>query len=105
MRVLVVEDESRMAEVIRRSLAKEGLAADVAGRGEDALGMAAAVDYDAIGLDVMLPGMSRFETCPTMRERGVWAPGPMLTAREGAGGPGRGPGSRGRDHPRQALRL
>jgi two-component system OmpR family response regulator len=82
MRVLVVEDESRMADVIRRSLAKEGLAADVAGRGEDALGMAAAVDYDAIVLDVMLPGMSGFETCRTMRERGVWAPVLMLTARE-----------------------
>ena len=82
MRVLVVEDESRMADVIRRSLAKEGLAADVAGRGEDALDMAAAVDYDAIVLDVMLPGMSGFETCRAMRERGVWAPVLMLTARE-----------------------
>jgi len=80
--VLVVEDELRMADVIRRSLAKEGLAADVAGRGEDALGMVAAVDYDAIVLDVMLPGMSGFETCRTMRERGVWAPVLMLTARE-----------------------
>jgi two-component system OmpR family response regulator len=82
MRVLVVEDESRMADVIRRSLAKEGLAADVAGRGEDALAMVAAVDYDAIVLDVMLPGMSGFETCRTMRERGVWAPVLMLTARD-----------------------
>jgi two-component system, OmpR family, response regulator len=85
MRVLVVEDESRMADVIRRSLAKEGLAADVAGRGEDALGMVAAVDYDAIVLDVMLPGMSGFEICRTMRERGVWAPVLMLTAREAVG--------------------
>ena len=82
MRVLVVEDESRMADVIRRSLAKEGLAADVAGRGEDALGMVAAVDYDAIVLDVMLPGLSGFETCRTMRERGIWVPVLMLTARE-----------------------
>jgi two-component system, OmpR family, response regulator len=82
MRVLVVEDEPRMADVIRRSLAKAGLAADVAARGEEALGMAAAVDYDAIVLDVMLPGMSGFETCRSMRERGVWAPVLMLTARE-----------------------
>jgi two-component system OmpR family response regulator len=82
MRVLVVEDESRMADVIRRSLAKEGLAADVAARGEDALGMVAAVEYDAIVLDVMLPGISGFETCRAMRERGVWAPVLMLTARE-----------------------
>src|SRR5437763_9804506 len=82
MRVLVVEDEARMADVIRRSLAKQGLAADVTGNGEDALGMAAAVDYDAIVLDVMLPGMSGFDTCRSMRERGVWAPVLMLTARE-----------------------
>ena len=56
MRVLVVEDEQRMASVIRRSLVKEGLAADVAQRGEDALWMARVVDYDAIVLDLMLPG-------------------------------------------------
>jgi two-component system OmpR family response regulator len=82
MRVLVVEDEPRMASVIRRSLAKEGLAADVAGRGEEALWMAEAVDYDAIVLDVMLPGLSGFETCRALREREVWAPVLMLTARE-----------------------
>src|SRR5438067_647881 len=82
MRVLVVEDEPRMASVIRRSLAKEGLAADVADRGEEALWMAQAVPYDAIVLDVMLPGISGFETCKQLRERGVWAPVLMLTARE-----------------------
>src|SRR2546423_9113429 len=82
MRVLVVEDEERMASVIRRSLAKDGLAADVAGRGEDALWMAAAVDYDAIVLDLMLPGMSGFETCRRLREGGVWAPVLILTARD-----------------------
>jgi two-component system, OmpR family, response regulator len=82
MRVLVVEDESRMADVIRRSLLKQGLTADVAARGEEALGMAAAVDYDAIVLDVMLPGMSGFQTCRSMRDRGVWAPVLMLTARD-----------------------
>jgi two-component system OmpR family response regulator len=82
MRVLVVEDEPRMASVIRRSLAKEGLAADVAGDGEEALWMAAAVDYDAIVLDVMLPGRSGFEVCRRLRERGVWSPVLMLTARE-----------------------
>jgi two-component system OmpR family response regulator len=83
MRVLVVEDETRMAGVICRSLAKEGLAADVAERGEDALWMAEAVDYDAIVLDVMLPGASGFETCRALRERGVWSPVLMLTARDG----------------------
>ena len=82
MRVLVVEDELRMASVIRRSLAKEGLATDVTARGEESLEMAAAVDYDAIILDVMLPDMSGFDTCRSMRERGVWAPVLMLTARD-----------------------
>jgi len=81
--VLVVEDEPRMASVIRRSLEKEGLAADLAGRGEDALWMAAAVEYDAIVLDVMLPGLSGFDVCRLLRDRDVWAPVLMLTAREG----------------------
>jgi two-component system OmpR family response regulator len=83
VRVLVVEDEPRMASVIRRSLEKEGLAADHAGRGEDALWMAAAVEYDAIVLDVMLPGLSGFDVCRLLRDRDVWAPVLMLTAREG----------------------
>ena len=81
--MLVVEDEPRMASVIRRSLEREGLAADVAGKGEDALWMAAAVEYDAIVLDVMLPGVSGFDACRLLRERGVWAPVLMLTARDG----------------------
>ena len=78
----MVEDEPRMASVIRRSLGKVGMAADVAARGEDAILMATAVDYDAIVLDVMLPGISGFETCRVLRERCVWAPVLMLTARE-----------------------
>jgi two-component system, OmpR family, response regulator len=82
MRVLVVEDQPRMASVIRRSLEKEGFAADVAREGGEALWMAAAVDYDAILLDVMLPGRSGFEVCRGLRERGVWAPVLMLTARD-----------------------
>jgi two-component system OmpR family response regulator len=83
MRVLVVEDETRMADVIRRSLTKEGLATDVARDGEDALAMSAGVDYDVIVLDVMLPGRSGFEVCAVLRERGVWSPVLMLTARDG----------------------
>jgi two-component system, OmpR family, response regulator len=82
MRVLVVEDEPRMASVIRRSLAKEGLAADVTGRGADGVWMAGATDYDAIVLDVMLPDTSGFEVCRTLRKQGVWAPVLMLTARD-----------------------
>jgi two-component system, OmpR family, response regulator len=83
MRVLVVEDEVRMANLIRLSLSKEGLAADVACDGEQAIWMASAVDYDAIVLDVMLPRCSGFEACKILRQRGVWSPVLMLTARDG----------------------
>jgi two-component system OmpR family response regulator len=83
MRVLVVEDEVRMANVIRLSLTREGVATDVAHDAEQALWMAAAVEYDAIVLDVMLPGRSGFEACKILRERGIWSPVLMLTARDG----------------------
>jgi two-component system, OmpR family, response regulator len=82
VRVLIVEDEPRMASLISRGLGKEGLSADVAGNGEDALWMAGAHDYDVIVLDVMLPRMSGFETCRRLRSSGVWAPVLMLTARD-----------------------
>jgi two-component system OmpR family response regulator len=81
MRVLVVEDQVRVASLLRRALRREGLAADVAVRGEDALWMAAATRYDAILLDVMLPGIDGFETCRRLRVAGVWTPVLMLTAR------------------------
>jgi two-component system OmpR family response regulator len=82
MRVLVVEDEVKMAALIRRGLREEGLAADVAIRGEDALWMAAATAYDAIVLDVMLPGIDGFETCRRLRGGDIWSPVLMLTARD-----------------------
>jgi two-component system OmpR family response regulator len=82
MRVLVVEDVVKMASLIRRGLREEGLAADVAIKGEDALWMAGATDYDVIVLDVMLPGIDGFETCRRLREDGVGAPVLMLTARD-----------------------
>jgi two-component system OmpR family response regulator len=82
MRVLVVEDEIKMASLIRRGLRSEGLAADVAINGEDALWMAAATSYDAIVLDVMLPGIDGFETCRRLRGESIWAPVLMLTARD-----------------------
>ena len=82
MKILVVEDELRMASLIRRGLVTEGLAADVAATGEDALWMAQAHEYDAIVLDVMLPGINGFETCRRLRREGVWAPVLMLTARD-----------------------
>ncbi len=71
-----------MAALLRRGLREEGLAVDVAARGEDALPRAAATEYDAIVLDVMLPGIDGFETCRRLREDGVWAPVLMLTARD-----------------------
>src|SRR5438874_4759088 len=82
MRVLVVEDEIKMAALLRRGLSEEGLAVDVAGSGEDGLVRAEATDYDAIVLDVMLPGIDGFETCRRLREQGSWAPVLMLTARD-----------------------
>jgi two-component system OmpR family response regulator len=82
MRVLVVEDEVKMAGLIRRGLREEGIAADVTERGEDALWMAGSTDYDAIVLDVMLPGIDGFETCRRLRGDGVWSPVLMLTARD-----------------------
>jgi two-component system OmpR family response regulator len=82
MRVLVVEDELKMASLIRRGLRDEGLLADVAVTGEDALWMAAATAYDAVVLDVGLPGLDGFQTVQRLREDGVWAPVLMLTARD-----------------------
>ena len=63
MRILVVEDEDKMARLLQRGLGAEGLATDVAGTGEDAVWMATSTAYDAIVLDVMLPGMDGLETC------------------------------------------
>jgi two-component system, OmpR family, response regulator len=83
MRALVVEDEVKMAALIRRGLVEEGYAADVARTGEEALWMARATPYDAIVLDVMLPGRNGLEVCRSLRESGVWSPILMLTARDG----------------------
>jgi two-component system OmpR family response regulator len=82
MRVLIIEDDLKMASLIRRGLRDDGMAADVAIKGKDALWMAGSTDYDAIVLDVMLPGMDGFEVCKRLREDGVWSPVLMLTARD-----------------------
>jgi two-component system, OmpR family, response regulator len=82
VRVLVVEDEVKLASLIRRGLREEGLLADVAIKGEDALWMAEATAYDVIVLDVMLPGMDGFATCKRLRDDGVRTPILMLTARD-----------------------
>jgi len=83
MRALVVEDEPKMAALLRRGLVEDGYAADVAGTGEEALRMARAVPYDAIVLDVMLPGLGGFDICRQLRSSGVWSPVLLLTARDG----------------------
>ena len=82
MRALVVEDDAKMAALIRRGLTEEGYAADAAATGVDALWMAAAVPYDVILLDVMLPGLDGFQVCRRLRATGVRAPVLMLTARD-----------------------
>jgi two-component system, OmpR family, response regulator len=82
MKVLVVEDELKMASLLLRGFRKNGDAIDVTRTGEDAVWMASAADYDAIVLDVMLPGMDGFETLAALRERGRWTPVLMLTARD-----------------------
>jgi two-component system OmpR family response regulator len=82
MRVLIVEDEPKMAGLIRRGLREEGYAADVAGTGDEALWMAGATEYDAIVLDVLLPGTNGFDICRELRRTGIWSPVLMLTARD-----------------------
>jgi len=82
MRLLVVEDDVKMASLLRRGLGEDGAAVDVARSGEDAVWMAAAAPYDAVILDVMLPGIDGFETCRRLRDDGVWAPVLLLTARD-----------------------
>ena len=85
MRVLVVEDETRMARLLKRGLEEEGHAVDVAGDGPDGLWMATENPYAAIVLDIMLPGFDGFEVCRRLREAGVWTPVLMLTARDAVG--------------------
>jgi two-component system, OmpR family, response regulator len=82
MRVLIVEDEAKMAGLIRRGLEREGMAVDAVGEGEEAVWKAEAVEYDAIVLDLMLPGIDGLEVCRRLREAGVWSPILMLTARD-----------------------
>jgi two-component system OmpR family response regulator len=78
----VVEDDARMAAAIGRGLRYEGLIVDVASDGDEALARIAAVEYEAVVLDVMLPGIDGVETCRRLRERAHWVPVLMLTARD-----------------------
>ncbi len=83
MRVLVVEDEKRLAAGLKKGLEAEGFAADVALTGTDGLWMARENPYDAIVLDILLPGLNGYQVCATLREEGVWTPILMLTAKDG----------------------
>ena len=82
VRVLVVEDEAKMASLLQRALEREGYAVDLAGNGVDAIWLATENDYDAIVLDVMIPPPDGFDVCRTLRERDRWAPVLLLTARD-----------------------
>jgi two-component system OmpR family response regulator len=81
MRVLVAEDDVRMAAALTRGLRGEGMAVDVASTGAEALDQVTTTEYDVVVLDVMLPGGDGFETCRRMRADGKWVPVIMLTAR------------------------
>src|SRR5918996_1499940 len=83
MRVLVVEDEKRLAAGLKKGLEAEGFATDVALNGTDGLWMATENPYDAIVLDIMLPGINGYRLCATLREEKIWTPILMLTAKDG----------------------
>jgi DNA-binding response OmpR family regulator len=83
MRILVVDDDARLADAVRRGLEGEGYAVDVAHDGTDGHWLATENPYDAIVLDAMLPGMTGEEVCTKLREAEVWTPILMLTARTG----------------------
>jgi len=81
--VLVVEDETRMAALLKRGLEEEGYAVDLAADGDEGLYLAVENDYDVVLLDAMLPGLSGYDVCRQMRQRRRWSPVLMLTARDG----------------------
>ena len=83
MRVLVVEDEKRLAMGLRRGLEAEGFAVDTVLDGTDGLWMAREESYDLILLDIMLPGMNGYQVCEALRADGNWTPIVMLTAKDG----------------------
>jgi len=83
MRILVVEDEKSVAEALERGLQLEGFEVDVAKNGDDGLWMAQEGSYDAVLLDIMLPGMNGYKICRTLRGAGNWIPIIMLTAKDG----------------------
>ena len=85
MRILIVEDERRMADLLRQGLTEEGHRTTVASNGRDGLGMAESAEFDVIVLDVMLPGIDGFRVARQLRSRGDRTPILMLTARDSTG--------------------
>ena len=83
MRILVVEDEARLASYVKQGLEAEGYSVDVAADGETGLAMAEAQPYDAVVLDIMLPKLNGYRVCAQIREAGNWVPILMLTAKDG----------------------
>ncbi|HEV2778392.1 MAG TPA: response regulator transcription factor [Actinophytocola sp.] len=83
MRVLVVEDDRRLARLLTRGLLAEGFAVDVAHDGREGLWRAAEGAYDVIVLDILLPGLDGYRVCTALRDRQVWTPILMLTAKDG----------------------
>jgi DNA-binding response OmpR family regulator len=83
MKVLVIEDDQRTAAALRRGLEAEGYSVDIATDGNDGLWMATEVGADVIVLDIMLPGRNGYRVCGDLRDRGVWTPILMLTAKDG----------------------
>src|SRR3954449_6272925 len=81
MRVLVVEDDAKLARALAGGLAQEGYTVDIAATGDEALALARLHDYESILLDVMLPGIDGYEVCRRLRLRDRWLPVLMLTAR------------------------
>src|SRR5690349_11373230 len=83
MRVLLVEDAEAMALAVKRGLDAEGLLTDVEGNGRRGLDAALSGDYDAVVLDIMLPGMNGYDVCKQMRAANLWTPVLMLSAKDG----------------------
>jgi DNA-binding response OmpR family regulator len=83
MRLLVVDDDERLASLVKRGLEAEGFAVDLANTGIDGLWLAREHDYDALVLDIMLPGLNGYRVCAQLREEGRWTPILMLTAKDG----------------------
>ena len=83
MRLLIVEDDTKLVRALKLGLEREGYAVDASEDGDEALALAEATDYDAIVLDLMLPGLDGFSVCETLRRGGRWMPVLMLTARTG----------------------